>query len=628
MSQIETNANSTTAEILCGTRTFKDVSPDTVEALVEKSKRLEIPAGKTLFHAGEAYREVVYTLIEGDIVMHRPNGHEEVVLPGDFIGLANYLDQHDYRSAVHAITQSTLLVTAAGVMNRLEHTRPDFFNALNRIIANKLRDRNPDRSISAGLLAQPVTRVMKSPVAYCGPETNLHEALVTMKERRIGSMVVKDKKDNLLGLITYAGLAEATILENSRPDDSIMTVACEIPRVVESDTPLWEAEELMERETVKYVIVCEGNIPIGIVSKTDILQLLVARPSMLSKRIRAAQTFPELATLGGKLIDAAADASETNRRPSAAVRLLSETHLMLQRRVVELTLDWMKNKGHGEPPADYTVLIMGSGGRREMLLNPDQDNGIIIGQTSIDQHKQVDEWFERFGKRLNRNLAKVGYPLCPGEIMLRNPMYRQTLAEWKQQISQITNKPSAQDARWANVVLDFDTLHGNDALTSELRRHLISELHRKPGLLKLMAEDDAEGKPALGIFNQLITTRDEKGEHIDIKRNGLRIIANAARIFALQNGISVQNTSDRLGALLRVGKLSDDFKDSVQEAYEEMLDLLLNHQIKQVSTGKEPTKKIKLEKLSPTRRSALRMAMRAVKRFQDQLQDEYSVELF
>ena len=313
-------------------------------------------------------------------------------------------------------------------MNRLEHARPDFFNALNRVIADKLRERNPDRSISAGLLAQPVTRVMKSPVAYCGPETNLREAFVTMKERRIGSMVVKDKRENLLGLITYAGLAEAAILENSRPDDSIMTVACEVPRVVDSDTPLWEAEDLMERDIAKYAIVCEGNLPIGIVSKTDILQILVSRPSTLSNRIRDAHTIPDLASLSAKLADVAADASETNRRPSAAVRLLSETHLMLQRRVVDLTLEWMKNKGHGKPPADYAILIMGSGGRREMLLNPDQDNGIIIGETPKDQHKQVDEWFERFGKRLNRNLDKVGYPFCPGEIMLRNPMYRQSLS--------------------------------------------------------------------------------------------------------------------------------------------------------------------------------------------------------
>jgi len=628
MSQIENNANSMTVEILGGTQTFKEVSPDTIEALVEKSKQLALPAGKTLFHVGESYHNAVYTLIEGEIAKHGPNNREKVIRPGEFIGLANYIDHHDYFASAHTTVESLLLVTDAGVMNRLEHARPDFFDALSRVIAGKLRERNPDRSISVGLLAQPVTRVMKSPVAYCGPETNLREAFLTMKERRIGSMVVKDKRENLLGLITYAGLAEAAILGNSRADDSIMTVACEVPRVVDSDTPLWEAEDLMERDIVKYAIVCEGNTPIGIVSKSDILQVLVARPSMLSNRIRDVQTIPDLASLYTKLTEVAVDASETNRRPSAAVKLLSETHLMLQRRVVDLTLDWMKHKGYGKPPADYAILIMGSGGRREMLLNPDQDNGIIIGQTADDKHKQVDEWFERFGKRLNRNLDKVGYILCPGEIMLRNPIYRQSLANWKKQISDITSKPSEHDARWANVVLDFDTLYGNDALTTELRRHLIAELHRKPGLLKLMAEDDAEGKPALGIFNQLLTTKDEKGEHIDIKRNGLRIIADVARIFALQNGIVVQNTSDRLSALVRVGKLSDDFKNSVQEAYEEMLDLLLRHQIKQVNAGKEPTKKIKLEKFNPKSRSTLRMAMRAVKRFQEQLQDEYLGEAF
>ena len=628
MSQNDNNAKLIACETLRSTKAFHELSPGAMEALVEASELLLLPEGTTLFHAGEKYRKVVYVLVQGEMLVERTYGRAEQVQPGEFIGLANYIDHHDYLSSAHAVTQATLLAVSADLMSRMEHERPDFFNVVNRVIAGKLRERNPDRSIAAGILAQPVTRVMKSPVAYCGPETNLRDALMTMKGRRIGSMVVKDRKDNLLGLLTYAGLAEAAILEDARPEDSIMAIACEVPTVLQSDTPLWETEMLMEVDHAKYAIVCEGNVPIGIVSKTDILQILVSRPSTLSNRIRDAHTIPELASLSGKLVDVAANASETNRRPSTAVRLLSETHLMLQNRVVELTLDWMKHKGFGKPPADFAILIMGSGGRREMLLGTDQDNGIIIGEILEEQDTPVDEWFERFAKRLNRNLDRVGYPLCPGEIMLRNPLYRKTLGDWKKQLSGMTSNPSIQDARWANVVLDFDTLYGNDALTIELRRHLLRELSRKPGLLKLMAEDDAEGRPALGIFNQLVTTRDEKGEHIDLKRNGLRIIADAARIFALQNGIAVQNTSDRLNALVRIGKLSGDFTSSIQEAYEEMLDLLLRHQIHQASAGKEPSKQIKLEKLSPKERSSLRMAMRAVKRFQEQLQDEYSGELF
>ncbi len=115
---------------------------------------------------------------------------------------------------------------------------------------------------------------------------------------------------------------------------------------------------------------------------------------------------------------------------------------------------------------------------------------------------------------------------------------------------------------------------------------------------------------------------------IDIKRNGLRIIADAARIFALQNGVAVQNTTDRLTALVRIGKISNDMRESVSEAYEELLDMLLTHQIKQAENGEKLDKSINPEELTPQTRGSLRMAMRAVKRFQDSLQDEFSASLF
>ena len=264
-----------------------------------------------------------------------------------------------------------------------------------------------------------------------------------------------------------------------------------------------------------------------------------------------------------------------------------------------------------------------------MLLNPDQDNGIIIADEGQAERAQVDDWFERFCRRLNRNLDKVGYDLCPGEIMARNPRYRKHLSEWKQQISHIGRKPTEKAARWANVMFDFDTLYGNDALTLDLRRHLHNEIGEDSRLLKMMADHDAEGRPAIGFFNQLITTtRDEQGEWIDIKRNGLRIIVDAARIFALQQGVAVQNTSDRLRALVRVGKLSDDLANAVQEAYEELLDLLLSHQLRQMRAGRKLDKLIDPDKLSRQSRETLRMAMRAVKRFQERLQDDYASDIF
>ena len=323
-----------------------------------------------------------------------------------------------------------------------------------------------------------------------------------MKERKIGSLVIRDDEKNLRGVLTYAGMAEATLLNDSLPDESVMQAACDIPRVIDPDTPLWEAEELMMHYSAKYLIVVDGPTPIGILSQTDILQVLISRPSTLSNRIRDAGNLKELIAHSSHLVDVAADAQETNHRPSAAVRLLSETHLMLQRRTIELTLEWMKEKGYGEPPVDYAFFIMGSGGRREMLLNPDQDNGIIIAD---HDDRSVDEWFERFCKRVNRNLDKVGYAICPGDIMARNPLYRKTLSQWKKQITHITKKPTQKAARLGNVLFDFECLYGNDALTSELRQYILEAMQKRPRLLKMMSDHDAEGGAAIGFFNQLIT---------------------------------------------------------------------------------------------------------------------------
>jgi len=619
----DTHSPLSTGQILCDTRTFKDVEPESIRRLVENSQLRVMAAGDTLFRSGDKYQQVVYVLVDGHILDTRPSGRQSTIMPGEFIGLANYLDDNDYATTALATTESRVLEVTNSLLQDLEQERPDLFNALNRVIAGRLRDISPDKSITAGALAQPAERAMKSPVATCSPEATLDQAFQLMKERKIGSLVVISHASKLIGVLTYSGLAEAMVTGNSSPKDSIMQVACEVPRVIYTDTPLWEAQELMSRYGVKYVIVADLDTPVGIVSQSDILRSLVSRPGMFAHRMAKISSLKELSSLLGQITDVAAEAQDTNYRASAAVRLLSESHLQIQRHTVRFTLDWMAQKGYGEPPVDFAVLVMGSGGRKEMLLNPDQDNGIIIADHDKENSKEIEEWFERFCRRMVRNLERVGYQLCPGNIMASNPIFRKSLSQWKKQIEHITGKPTEKAARWANVLFDLDTLYGNDALTSELWRHSLIQIAKEPRLLRLMAEHDAEGKPALGIFNQLVGSKKERGKRIDIKRNGLRLISDAGRIFALQNGIAIQNTTDRFNALVRVGKISDDFRNSILAANGELLGQLLSHQIRQSRSDKPIDKLFDPKKITPEARSALRMSMRAVKRLQEQMLEEF-----
>ncbi len=612
-------------DLLAPTRSFPELDRPTLQVLVAAANPYQVEAGETLFRAGEPFGNVVYILVAGRMHQRRMSGEESDVHLGDLLGLANYVDRTPFGSTVEASTDCALLGLSAQRLGQLERDYPSLYNCLSRIIAHKLRACNPVRDINRGAFAQPVRRIMTAPVASCPPEMSLRQALTLMLERNIGSLVVTGGDHKLVGLLTRADLSEAVLLHEVQPDDSIMPT-CQPPHTVAPDTPLWQAEELQQHQGAKYVVVVDQDIPIGVVSQTDILRTLVASPGTLTPHIAQAESLQALAALKARLAEEAAAIRAANRWASASVRFLSATHLAIQRRVIDLTLHRMQRQGEGEPPLPFAVLIMGSGGRKEMLLNPDQDNGVIIADAPKAHHPAVQTWFERFAQHLNENLDVVGYRLCPGDIMARNPMYRKTLSQWQAQISFFAERPTDEAARWSNIVFDFDTLYGDDTLTAALWRHTLMTAQTHDRLLTRMVEDDARGRPALGFFNQLVATaRDVTGAHIDLKRNGLRLIADATRIFALRAGVATQNTTDRLAALVRVGMVSEAFNASVNEAYDALLDLLLAHQIEQGRAGTPPDPLLDPKTLTEQSRAVLRQAMRIVKRFQDRLQEQFGV---
>jgi CBS domain-containing protein len=615
-------------EALARSAIFQGLSHDTLAAIVAAGKPVELTTGDTVFSAREPYQQSLFVVIAGEIELLRAKGEPEIHSVGSILGLSNYIDGEPYHSSVQATCDSVVLQIADDTVRQLEQDHVAFADLLNHIIAERIRAHSTTTTIS-GLMTQPVRNAMKSPLSSCGTNISLRDAYRLMQVRKLGSLGVISEEGKLVGVLTFAGLSEALIDKSASPDDSIMRAACEIPQTIDQDAPLWQADERLQDYGTKYLVVTANGKPAGMISQGGILKLQLARQPSMLRIVRGARNIATLRDHYAAIHEVAREAHNNNRLATTAVRVLSDTHLEIQRRCVELTLEDMKHENLGNAPRNYALLIMGSGGRGEMLLTPDQDNGLIISDVPGPLSPGDTKWFEDFASRLNDNLDKAGYILCPGEIMARDARFHKTLEAWKLQISQLLLQPTQKAARWSNVVFDFVTLYGDETLTQDLRTHLLEGLQSHRTLLGFMVEDDAEGRPSLGIFNRLITA--DEGEHkgtIDIKRNGLRIIADAARIYALSAGISSCGTTERLQALVRQGILSADLVDSVSAACEELLDLLLTHQLNQVEAGQLPDKLVRPEELSTRRHSALRVAMRAVKRFQDQLQGEFGRTTF
>lgn len=610
------------------TESFSGLTAETIHDLLASSKIKKLSSAETLIQSGDPYQHELFIIYQGTLERHENDGRIKIVNNGEILGLSNYLDGDKYNVTIKAKNDVVLLCIAEDEVKRLELLHPPLANLFNSLIARRIKQRSITSHTVTGPLARKVHEVMKSPIITSSRDITLSEAFRIMDDRKIGALGVINENNTLFGVLTYAGIADAFVNNKATANSKISEAACDIPRTIEPEAPLWQANEILDQFNSKYLVVVDNNQPVGLLSQTDINKALLAENSELQQSIVKANDYASLRNIFKQLFQYARQFQDTTSRASQAVHKLSNAHLAIQNRVIQLSLQETE-QALGSAPRQYSVIIMGSGGRNEMLLNPDQDNGIIISDQQGSLSKEETGWFETFTNTVNINLDKAGYILCPGDIMARNPMYHKLLSQWKDQITHLVNKPNTKAARWANIIFDFDTLYGEKDLAVSLRQHLLNELKQQPRLLEYMVEDDAEGRPALGWFNQLVTSSSGEGKgSIDIKRNGLRIIADAARVYALSERIYEKNTLKRLDALVHCGRLSPELVESVRYAYDELLNILLTHQIQQVQQNQSPDKYIYPEQLTEQMRSILRVSMRAIKRLQDQLQGEFGRSAF
>lgn len=601
---------------------LRALSPAAAEDLIGSAQTITLQPSEILFSAGQTFKDKVFILVEGQLELISPGETCVLVEPGYLLGIANYFDGTPYLATATAISNVTLQVLPTARIREAEQRYPALFSAVNRLLTERIRSQatHPIR----GVWALPARAIMQSPLVTCSPTATVEAAFATMNQRRIGSLGIVGKDQDLLGLITFVSLAEGLITTKATANDSVIETVCEAAHQISADAPLWKVQSEQTRLGSKYLVVMEDNKPVGVISQTDVLYTLLSYQRSVIAQVVESKDFQELKTFPGRLGAIARELRENNRSAGLAVRALSEIHLAIQRRCIELALAELKQAGRGEPPVPFALIIMGSGGRKEMMIKTDQDNGIILADKPNTNAPETKAWFVDFCDQVNHRLDEVGYDWCTGGIMARNPDFHRSLKDWQQQISRIAEIPSEKTARWSTIVFDFETLYGDDRLTVALRNHLFYELKRKPRLLRLMVADDATGGPAIGFFNRLVTASDkERRGKIDLKRNGTRILADAARIYALSEGIAATNTGDRLSALVRQGRFDSAFIESVLAAYDELLDLTLGHQLTQLEQGKPLDKLLELTEITPLQEESLRMAMRVIKHLQGRMQGDF-----
>ena len=481
----------------------------------------------------------------------------------------------------------------------------------------------PDLSVTTGAIdpyayRHRVRDLMSTPVVAVPESITAKEAVDLMVARRISSVFVSaDGRPGgrvaAYGIITERDVMRLVAAHGADALSRRVGDFASRPLAgIAGGAFVYRAIGRMERLKIRHLAVRDERERLaGVISARDLLRLRAGAAISLDDAIGAARSAKEMAQAWATLPAVARMlvAEELEARLVAGV--ISEEIRAMTRRAAELAEAAMQEAGLGPPPCPYALMVLGSGGRGESLLAPDQDNAIVFERGEPDGVE--DRWFAELGARVAHTLNAAGIPYCTGGVMAREPAWRGSFAQWKRRIGNWVGRSGASDLLNVDIFFDQRPVHGELVLGVELFEHAFEAASDRPPFAKLMSEklfDQPSPFTFLGGF------RTSEGR-IDLKLHGLFPIVTGTRALAIRHDIRRRSTRGRLNGLIERGIGNADEIAGLVAAYGLLVALMLEQQADDLETGIPVCSKVKVASLSRARQAELKTALKAAQSVPD-----------
>ncbi|MDJ0946000.1 MAG: putative nucleotidyltransferase substrate binding domain-containing protein [Kiloniellales bacterium] len=461
-------------------------------------------------------------------------------------------------------------------------------------------------------------------------ETTVAQLIAEMVRRKRTSALVTDREGRLSGIITEQDITRRIALRCSgeEPATAVMTAPVES---VSRDDYLYVAIARMRRFGWRHMPVTDPEErPVGIIDLNAALAVAAEQILRQIDRIVHENSLDGLREVKAAQVEVA-DELFRDRVPAPEIQaVLSDINRGIHRRVIRRNLAAMRDTGWGEPPVPFALLIMGSGGRGESFLYPDQDNGFILDDYPDSEHERIDGFFIELAERMTLELDQIGFPYCNGYVMATNPLWRKSRSQWAAQLRYWGRKRSEIAVQLSDIFFDFTCGYGDANMVRELRTRVTEMLRASPGFLQEMQAEVRNQGVALGWFGRLQTETEKKEfkGKINLKHRGTLPLVSCVRLLALREGVEATSTLGRIGALHDKGVFDRDTQDYLKGAFRHITGLLLRQQIADFKAGESVSNYTHPDDLSEREKDILIDSFRAIEGLRDRVYAEFTGDVF
>jgi CBS domain-containing protein len=432
-----------------------------------------------------------------------------------------------------------------------------------------------------------------------------------------------------LGIFTTTDLRDAVL----HPVPPAQLAVREVARFeivsIDAEADLFEALWLMVRHRVHRLVVRDGTRPqapvLGVLGQLDVVSQMARHSHTVALQIDDATTVAGLQAAAQRIDETVRHLLAGGIRVERVARLVGELHARLFARLWALLA----------PPALATsacLLVMGSEGRAEQLLKTDQDNALLL--PDVLPEGVTPESVHQLTQDFSAALAQLGYPPCPGGVMLSRAPWCQPISGFKATLQHWMHGAAPEGPLNLAVFFDARCVAGDAGLLQAAREHLDRLRTGRDIWLARFAEPADRFHEPSAWFAQLAhlahLAPDPAAQPIDLKKLGLFPLVHGVRALSLQHGLQETGTAARLQALAAAGVLDAAFARDLTEALHLLMALRTAHQLRQLDTGLAvaalPDNAVHPADLSTLERQALQDALALVRRWRDWLRSHFHLD--
>lgn len=493
---------------------------------------------------------------------------------------------------------------------------------------------SPEPSESSGfemdsfLFSKRIKDIMHDNVLTCPPDETVMGAAQAMDRRGVGSIIVADQENALLGIITDGDLRGRVLAAGRQSDTPVREIMSTPVQSISPEAYTSEAILTLMKTRYKYLTILEGEELAGIVSERDLMISQGNNPVAVIREIQQADNLKQLVQIRKNMDRTMLILMERGGGTKEICELITYFNDHLTQKVIQLSEETLVQEGLGPPPVPYAWVALGSEGRSEQTLTTDQDNALFFEDVEPSREQEMQQYFLTLAQKVVSGLELCGFARCQGDIMASNPKWCQPQKSWQETYKKwIFNRElTSQDITISSLFFDLRTIYGPEHFVNEVRESINGHINENKRFIPLFALTAMELKTPISFFNRFVVEKTGAYKNrFNLKLHGLIPLIATIRILSLDHKIAKTNTLERIEALIAAKAIVPEVGSDLKEAFNQMMLLRFRHSVGLIKQGKEPDNYINPSELSMIQRTLLKMAFKTIDELQDLLEIRYGL---